>query len=103
MKGGGLNTFSDGAIDALVAAAEGLPSAYSQIFLVPVHGAATRVGASETAFSFREAHFEFLHSASWDANAADEHLPAGEKHVQWTRQSWQALSHLRASVPTSTF
>ena len=49
-----------------------------------MHGAAARVGASETAFAFRGEHVEFLHSAAWDHGA-------GDQHVQWARQSWQAL------------
>jgi FAD/FMN-containing dehydrogenase len=91
VKGGGIKALSDGAIDALVDSAEGMTSPYSTIALLPVHGAATRVGESETAFASREEHLEVLHLAAWEAGAADKPLPAGEKHVQWMRQSWQAL------------
>lgn len=84
VKGGGIQELSDGVIDALLDSAEGLTSPYSQIGILPVHGAASRVGASETAFSFREEHYEFFLMASWDDDGQ-------ERHVQWTRQSYQML------------
>ncbi len=61
MKGSGITALSGGAIDALVESAARLTSPYSQIALLPVHGAATRVGPTETAFAFREEHFEVMH------------------------------------------
>jgi FAD/FMN-containing dehydrogenase len=84
MKASGIKALSDGAIDALVESAARLTSPYSQIALMPVHGAATRVGATETAFPFREEHFEVLTLAGWNDDA-------DAKHVEWARQSWQAL------------
>jgi FAD/FMN-containing dehydrogenase len=84
MKASGIKALSDVAIDALVESAARLTSPYSQIALMPVHGAATRVGATETAFPFREEHFEVLNLAGWDDDAE-------AKHVEWARQSWQAL------------
>jgi hypothetical protein len=48
------------------------------------HGAASRVGASETAFALREELYEFFIQAGW----ADD---GQERHVQWTRQSYRAL------------
>ncbi len=84
LKGGSIEELSDGAIDALVDSTEGLTSPYSQIFMVPVHGAATRVGSTETAFPLREPHYEFTFDAAWDDGAQ-------ERHVQWARQSHQAL------------
>jgi hypothetical protein len=91
VKGGGIQSLSDGAIDALVDSAEGMTSPYSQILMMPVHGAATRVGERETAVPYREEHLEILHVAAWEPEAADKPLPAVEKHVQWMRQSWKAL------------
>ncbi len=85
VKGGGaLQTLSNGAIDALVDSIEGLTSPYSHIFLTPVHGAATRVGPTETAFPLREEHYEFTFDAAWEDDG-------GERHVQWARQSHQML------------
>jgi FAD/FMN-containing dehydrogenase len=84
MKASGIKTLSDGVIDALVESAGELTSPYSQIALMPVHGAATRVGVIETAFAFREEHFEVQHLASWEDDAE-------AKHVHWARQSGQTL------------
>ena len=84
LKGGSLPALSDGAIENLVDSAEGLTSPYSHIAMMPVHGAASRVGASETAFSFREEHYEFYIMAAWEDDGQD-------RHVQWVRQSYQTL------------
>lgn len=84
VKGGSLPAFSDGAIEALVDSAEGRTSRYSQIAMMHFHGAASRVGASDTAFSFREEHYEVLYNASWEDDGQ-------ERHVQWVRQSYQTL------------
>ena len=84
MKASGVKALSDAVIDALVEEAAGLTSPYSQIALMPVHGAATRVGVTETAFAFREEHFEVMHLAGWEDGAEAQ-------HVHWVRQSWQAL------------
>jgi hypothetical protein len=93
-KGSGIEALSDGAIDALVDSAEGMTSPYSQLVLMPVHGAATRVGESETAFAYRQAHLEVLHLAAWEPEAADQQPPGRDQHMQWARQSWQALQPL---------
>lgn len=82
--GGGIQTLSNQAIDALVDSIEGLTSPYSQIFLTPLHGAAIRVGPTETAFPLREEHHEFTLDAAWEDDGR-------ERHVQWVRQSHQRL------------
>ncbi len=84
VKGGGIPTLSDGAVEALVDAVEARTSPHSRVYLTPVHGAATRVGATETAFPLREEHHEFSLDASWDDDGR-------ERHVQWARQSHQIL------------
>src|SRR5262249_32021444 len=89
--GGGLTELTDGAIDALVDAAERLPLPFSQIALLPFHGAAARVGDGETAFPLRETHVECLLLASWEKDAVGEQPAVAEKHAQWVRQAWQAL------------
>src|SRR5258707_2844187 len=91
VKGGSIKELSDEAIDALVAAGQGMTSPYSQIALMPFHGAATRIGEGETAFADREEHLEVQLHAAWEPEAADKRPPAGEKHVQWARQTWPAL------------
>ena len=84
VKGGAIPMLSDGAIEALVDSVEGRTSPHSHIFLTQVHGAATRVGPTETAFPVREEHHEFTLDASWEDDGR-------ERHVQWARQSHQIL------------
>jgi hypothetical protein len=91
VKGGSIKELSDEAIDALVASAQGMTSPYSHIALMLFHGAATRVGEGETAFADREEHLEVQLHAAWEPEAADKRRPTSEKHVQWARQTWQAL------------
>jgi len=49
------------------------------------HGAATRVGVSDTAFPHRTNPFNFLIWSTWDR--ADD----SEKNVRWTREFWNAM------------
>jgi FAD/FMN-containing dehydrogenase len=90
MKGSGVPVLSDGAIDAILDSAESITSPFSQILLFTVHGAAARVGATETAFSLREEHVEIMHLAAWENDDA-------ERHVQWSRQSWRAMQAFASS------
>ncbi len=83
-KGNGIPDLDDRAIDVLVESAETLTSPFSQVLLFYVHGAAARVGVSNTAFAYRENHYEIIHLAAWEDDGR-------ERHVQWARQSYQAL------------
>ena len=84
VKGGSLQALSDGAIDALVDSAESSTTPYSHIAFMQLHGAASRIGEGETAFAFREEHYEFFIQAGWEDDGQ-------ERHVQWVRQSYQTL------------
>jgi hypothetical protein len=84
VKGGSLPALSDGAINALVDSAEDITSPYSQIAVMQFHGAASRIGEGETAFAFREEHYEFFLQAGWEDDGQD-------RHVQWVRQSYQTI------------
>jgi hypothetical protein len=44
----------------------------------------SRVKATETAFSFREEHYEFFFMAAWEDDGQ-------ERHMQWMRRSYQTL------------
>ena len=90
-KGGAIKELNDGAIDALVDGAGRLPLPHSQINLMHLHGVAARVGESETAFPLRGEHFECQLDAAWEIDSVARSRPAGEIHVQWARQTWQAL------------
>jgi FAD/FMN-containing dehydrogenase len=75
------------AIEALI---EGLPfpSPFSLISLHHFHGAASRVGVSETAFALRQDHLMVELMAAWDAPSADEE----QRHIQWAQKLSQALA-----------
>ncbi len=87
---------SDEAVDALVDSIEGRTSPYSHVFLGPVHGAATRVGPTETAFPLREEHHQFTLDASWQDDGR-------ERHVQWARQSSQMLQRFASERAYTNF
>jgi hypothetical protein len=49
------------------------------------HGAYSRVGKSETAYSHRDAHYDLLILASWD-DPADS-----DKNIEWARSFYNAV------------
>ena len=79
------NDLSDKAIDLHVKYGAQLPTMHSTMHLYPINGAVHHVGASDTAFSFREANFaEVIVGVSPDP--ADN-----ERMIQWARDYWMAL------------
>jgi FAD/FMN-containing dehydrogenase len=84
-KAGFLRTLSADAIDVLVEYARRMPSAMSGIGLQQLHGAASRVGASETAFPHRFEFWDVPILAQWAAPAE------AEAHIAWAREAWAAL------------
>jgi hypothetical protein len=84
-KAGILRAITSEAIEVLVDYATRMPSAMSGIGLQQVHGAASRVSPSETAFPHR---FEF-----WDVPILSQWAdPAeSEKNIGWARDAWAAL------------
>jgi FAD/FMN-containing dehydrogenase len=62
-----------------------MPTPLSAIALQQAHGAASRVGAGETAFPHRYDHFSlYVHPATDDPAEC-------EKIVRWGRECWDAL------------
>ena len=59
-------------------------SPWSQIVIQHVHGAASRVGPTETAFAQRDESYVICMVAAWDGGEASQHLA-------WTRACWKAL------------
>jgi FAD/FMN-containing dehydrogenase len=76
---------NDRVIDLHVKYGTQLPTMHSTMHLYPINGAAHRVSASETAFSFRDANFaEVIVGVDPDpANNA--------RMIQWARDYWMAL------------
>jgi FAD/FMN-containing dehydrogenase len=87
-KGNLIRTLSTDAIAMLVACAQSMPAELVDsggVELQQMHGAASRVDPSATAFAHRYNQHDFLAWARWTD-------PAGsEKIVGWVRESWQKM------------
>jgi FAD/FMN-containing dehydrogenase len=83
-KASTLADLSDEAIDAMVAYGLACSSPLSQILIQHVHGAATRVGPTETAFALRGESYVICMVAAWDDDEA-------HGHMAWTRACWRAI------------
>ena len=65
------------------------PSIYSFApFLEHWHGAATRVGVTDTAFPHRKHSYNLMFWSNWETPSETE------ANVEWTRSSWNALKPL---------
>jgi FAD/FMN-containing dehydrogenase len=76
---------SDQAIDTLISQFTACPSPMSGLLLEHIHGAATRVGVSETAFPHRREGYNFLVVSEW-LNPADN-----ARNIAWARESYDAM------------
>jgi FAD/FMN-containing dehydrogenase len=84
---------SDGLIDELVAAAGKFSSPLSALIFFYVHGAATRVPVSKTAFSARRPQWDFDAIGQWVDGAQSA------THIGWLRNIWSRVEpHLQGSV-----
>ena len=84
-KGDFVNELSDEAVRLHAQHAAQLPTMQSTMHLYPIDGAAHRVGANETAFSYRD--------ANWSAVivGVDPDPANGELIREWARDYWEAL------------
>jgi hypothetical protein len=78
-KWNGLRELSDAAIDAIVEHAARVPSPRSVVLIDQLHGAASRVAPSETAFAHRDAPHSLVIISMWE-DPAD-----AETNIAWTR------------------
>jgi hypothetical protein len=83
-KASTLSGLGDEAIEALVEYATTCPSPHSQILIQHVHGAASRIGPTETAFALRGESYVICMLAAWDDSEA-------VRHIAWSRACWKAL------------
>jgi FAD/FMN-containing dehydrogenase len=79
------NDLSDKAIDLHLKYSAQLPTMHSTMHLYPINGAVHRVGANDTAFSFREANFAEV-IVGVDPDPANN-----ERMIQWAKDYWMAL------------
>jgi FAD/FMN-containing dehydrogenase len=92
-KASTLSDLSDEAIEALVEYGAACTSPYSQVLIQHVHGAASRVGPTETAFALRDDSYVICIVAAWeDGEASQPH-----RHIGWTRACWKALEPFTSS------
>jgi hypothetical protein len=92
-KSGWLRDVTDAAIETLMEFVPQLPSSLSGVGLQQMHGVASRVAPSATAFAHRAEQFDFLIGSQW-SDAADS-----ERNIQWTTALFEAMQpHLDESV-----
>jgi len=80
-----LRNLTEPSIEALVEHAGRKASPMSLMVLQQLHGAAGRVGVTETAFAHRYDHYNCLPVAVWDNHEGSE------KNIRWAREYWEAM------------
>ena len=84
---------SNEVIDVLVDSAAHFSSPLSALIFFYVHGAATRVPPTETAFAARQPQWDFDAIGTWTDGAASA------QHIAWVRALWNRLEpHLQGSA-----
>jgi hypothetical protein len=92
-KSGWLHDLTDGAIEVLMRFLPRMPSSASGVGLQQLHGVASRVAPSATAFPHRAERYDFLISSQW-SDTTDS-----DRNVRWTRALFEAMRpHLEESV-----
>jgi FAD/FMN-containing dehydrogenase len=86
-----LRELTDEAIRAIIKYAECLPTEQTQVVLEHMHGAASRVPVSETAFGLRRVHYSINIVAAWNDPAV------AEKCIEWARGFASVLEAFGAS------
>jgi FAD/FMN-containing dehydrogenase len=92
-KAATLSVLSDPAIEALIAYGSTCTSPWSQVLIQHVHGAATRVSPTETAFALREESYVICIVAAWDKGEASQ----ANRLIEWTRACWKDLEPCASS------
>ncbi len=80
-----LKDFSDEAIEVMVGFVSEMPSPTTGVGLQQMHGAASRVDPTATAFPHRDEHYDFLILSQW-ADPAES-----ERNTEWTRSFFEAM------------
>lgn len=92
-KSGYLRDLTDAAIDTLLRFVPSMPSAASGIGLQQMHGVASRVAPSATAFPHRAEQYDFLILSQWPDAAGSQ------RNIEWTKALFQAMQpHLEEAV-----
>ncbi len=80
-----MRELDDGAIDVMVERFATIPNPTSALVLEQTGGVVGRIGQEETAFSQRDARYNFLVFQIWP-EAADN-----ETNIRWVRETWDAM------------
>ena len=92
-KSGWLRDVTDGAIETLMQFVPQMPSSASGVGLQQMHGVASRVAPSATAFRHRAEQYDFLIGSQWSETIDSD------RNVEWTRALFEAMEpHLEESV-----
>jgi hypothetical protein len=92
-KAGWLRSVTEEAIETLLRFVPRMPSAASGVGLQQMHGAASRVAPSATAFPHRAEQFDFLVLSQWSDPAESG------RNIDWTRELFEAMRpHLEDAV-----
>jgi FAD/FMN-containing dehydrogenase len=86
-----LAQLSDEAIDTMIECFARCPSPMGQVLLEHLHGAATRVGVSETAFPHRAEGYDLLVLSEWQDPADTDQC------IAWARDTYAAMRPFMAS------
>ena len=70
------------------------------ISLQHVHGAASRVGPTETAFALRDDHYAFLIQTRWNEEGTTDRAGA---HIDWTRRLWAEIEPFATAETYSNY
>jgi len=89
-KASTFKALSDEAIETIADYGAAFTSPFSAVLIQHVHGAASRVGPSETAFVQREESYVMNMIALWDEGEANA-------HIEWVRTFWTAMEPFAAS------
>ncbi len=87
-----LAQLSDDAIDIMVESFARCPDPMSKLIIEHLHGAATRVGVSDTAFPVRTAGYNFLVLGQWAEPAISDRC------IAWTRQTYADMAPFFATA-----
>lgn len=91
-KAGYFKDLTDELIDCIIQHVAIKTSPLSTVVFFHMHGAATRVGSTETAFGLRQDQWDIDLISQWtDPEETD-------RHIDWTRRFWQAIEPLSHGV-----
>ncbi len=81
-----MNDIADEAIDTLISRFAMVPGTRSLLVFQHYGGAVSRIASNETAFSQRDAQFDFLPIAIWRESSQ------AKAQIEWSRETWEAMA-----------